>query len=62
MFSLIRRLTALDGDLNEDGTEWNVFEKDQGNDQWPDLPSYIQTPSFNVTVQSQHVHNVLDLV
>ena len=34
---------------NEDGTEWNVFEKDQGKEQWPDVPSYTVSPAFDVT-------------
>jgi hypothetical protein len=52
MFSLIRRLTALDGDLNEDGTQWNVFEKNQGSAEWPDLPAYTAAPSFSVSVRT----------
>ena len=51
MFSLLRRVTSLDGELNSDGTESNVWEKDQGNAQWPDLPSYVQSPAFNVNVR-----------
>jgi hypothetical protein len=52
MFALIRNLTLLNA-RNDDGTEWNVFEKDQGKEQWPDLPSYTASPAFDVTVLNQ---------
>ena len=37
---------------NEDGTEWNVFEKDQGKERWPDVPSY--PPSMSHVIK-RHV-------
>ncbi len=51
MFALIRNLTLLNA-RNDDGTEWNVFEKDQGREQWPDLPTYTASPAFDVSVRS----------
>ncbi len=49
MFSLLRQFTKLN-ERNDDGTEWNVFEKDQGSEQWPDLAAYKSARNFDVTV------------
>jgi hypothetical protein len=53
MFDLLRQLTELD--------DSNVFAKDQGRSQWPDITPYdksrgvwAKTASFDVSVRLRH--------